>query len=150
MPSAPRRQRHKRTFNTRLIRKNYSYDISEITQLFGLHPNSVTTWLGEGLTSIDGHRPTLIHGSDLADFLNNRQAIRKRTCQPNEIYCCRCRVPKIPWENLVDIEIMDDRRLVLKAVCPECGTGLNRIGSVKKLAEYRVRFEIQATTDRRL
>ena len=150
MPSSLPRQRRKRTFNTRLIRQSYSYEINEVADLFGIHPNSVGIWLREGLVSIDGHRPTMIHGSDLADFVNRRQAARKRSCRPTEFYCCRCRLPKARWENLVDVEIQDERRLILKAVCSECGGALNRIGTVKKLEEYRTLFEIQATTDRRL
>ncbi|MGH6926058.1 MAG: hypothetical protein ACRED5_20215 [Propylenella sp.] len=140
----------KRTYNTRLIRRDYSYEVRELVELFGLHPNTVRLWLRQGLRSIDAHRPTLIHGSDLIDFLGGRQTRRRRPCQLNEFFCCGCRRPTPPWENLVDIEIRDDRRLVLKAVCSECGSALNRIGSVRKIEEYRGAFEIQATTDRRL
>lgn len=140
----------KRTYNTRRIRKNYAYEVDEVAELFGLHTNSVRLWLLQGLKSTDGKRPTLVHGTDLADFLNGRQARRKRPCKPTEFYCCRCRRPRTPWENVVDVEIQDERRLLLKAVCSKCGGALNRIGSVRKLAEYKTLFEIQATTDRRL
>ena len=147
---SPKRPKKRRTYNTRLIRLNYSYEVGEITELFGIHPNSVGLWLKQGLRSIEGPRPILIHGTDLTDFLANRQTGRKRTCQPTEFYCCRCRRPRAPWENLVDIVIQDERRLLLKAVCFKCGGALNRIGAVRKLDEYQSLFEIQATTDRRI
>jgi hypothetical protein len=147
---SPSRPKKKRTYNTRLIRRHYAYEIGEAAELFGVHINSVRLWLSQGLRSIDGKRPTLIHGTDLADFHNKRQACRKRACQPSEFYCCRCRAPTLPWERLVDIEIRDERRLILKGVCSKCGGALNRIGTVRKLEHYRALFEVQAITDRRL
>jgi hypothetical protein len=140
----------KRTYNIRLIRRDYSYEIGEIVELFRLHPNSVRMWLKQGLPTIDGRRPTLIHGSELISFLGCRQTDRRKSCQPGEFFCCRCREPRAPWESVVDIEIRDERRLLLKGICEACEAPINRLGLVEKIDEYRSRFNIQTMVDRRL
>lgn len=143
-------KRKKRTFNHRRVKRDLTHSIDEIAVLFGIHENSVRSWLGKGLVPIDDHRPTLVHGSDLIRFLGDKQRKRKRTCAPNEFYCCRCRKPVPAWENLVDIHFQTEKRILLKAVCPHCGTGLNRVGNRAQLPKYQNLFEVQTITDRRL
>jgi hypothetical protein len=139
-----------RTYNVRLIRRDYSYEVGELIALFGIHANTVSRWHADGLRPIDNHRPLLFHGSDLIDFLSRRQSARKRPCQPGEFFCCRCRGPRPAWENAIDIEIRDERRVVLKAVCEACGGAVNKIGTVRKISEYRTQFDVQTTMDLRL
>jgi len=139
----------KRTYNTRLI-KQISYRVEEIAVLYDIHTNSVRRWLEIGLRAIDEGRPALIHGSDLMNFLKDRQSKSKHKCQPYEFWCCRCRVPVSAWENLVDIEIRTELLVNLKAVCAVCGAGLNKAGSRKKLPEYQARFDIQTVSEARL
>ena len=49
-----------------------------------------------GLSSVDDRRPALIHGGDLIEFLDARQARRKQKCATDELYCFRCRRPRHP------------------------------------------------------
>jgi hypothetical protein len=143
-------QSKKRTDNWRLFQQDFSYEIGEIAELFDLHPNTVRQWLADGLPTIDDRRPTMVHGTDLIEFIRNRQSKRKRTCRPDEMFCCRCRAPQRPWENIVDIEIESDRRLRLKGLCSTCEAPLNRLGATPRLEEYRALFNVQTITDRRL
>lgn len=142
--------RGNRTFNTRLIRRDHSFDTREIVDLLKVHENTVANWRQQGLKVIDDKRPVYVHGSDLIEFLARRQAKRRRPCGADEFFCCKCRAPRKPWERAVDVEIRDERRLVLKAVCEDCGTAVNKIGSVKKLASFRALFDFQTVTDLRL
>ena len=145
-----RQARKRRTYNTRLIKRAYSYSIDEICELFDIHPNTVRSWIRDGLEPIDGNRPTLIHGSALTAFLKDRQSGRKRACRRGELYCCSCRSPQRPWERLVDVEFLTPDRLLLKAICGQCGSRMNRIGSRSKRAEYEELFDIQTVTERSL
>jgi hypothetical protein len=97
------RHAKRRTYNTRLIRRDYAYFISEIAELFNLHRNAVRRWLKAGLCTVDDRRPSLVHGGDLITFLDSRQANRKRKCGANEFYCCRCRRPQRPLHNRIEI-----------------------------------------------
>lgn len=142
--------RKRRTYNPRMIKRDFSYTIEEVAALFCLHQNSVRLWLKDGLQPIDAGRPTLIHGSNLIEFVRDRQAARKHPCGPNDFYCCRCRQARRAWENLVDLENRPGGKVLLKAICDVCFGGLNKIGSQSKLEEYRRLFEIQTVTDERL
>ena len=145
-----RQARRSRTYNTRLVRRAYSYSINEICELFGIHSNTVRSWIRGGLEPIDGNRPTLIHGSILTAFLKERQSSRKRACRPGEFYCCSCRSPQRPWERLVGVEILTPDRLLLKAVCGQCASRMNQLGSRSKWAKYEELFDIQTVTERSL
>jgi hypothetical protein len=137
------RRSGKRTYNTRLIKRDYAYLISEIADLFHRHPNAVRRWIKTGLVTVDDRRTVLVHGSDLVDFLDARQAQRKQKCAANEFYCCRCRRPQHPLFNHVEVRIRNEARLNLSGHCGSCGARMNRVGSVAKIEEYRQAFIIQ-------
>lgn len=128
--------RKRRTYNVRHIRRDYSYTIQELSELFSLHKNAVGQWLKAGLKPIDRSRPILIHGSDIMQFLKSRQSDRRTTCQPDEFFCFRCRVPRLPLGRRVDVQPRNAKLLNLVAVCAECSTTMRKVGSAKKRAFY--------------
>jgi transposase-like protein len=140
----------KRTYNTRLIRRDYGYFISEIADLFDVHRNALRRWIKIGLRTVDDHRPVLVYGSDLIEFLDVRQTNRKQKCAADEFYCCRCRRPQHARFNHVEIQIRNETRLNLSAICDPCGTRMNRAGSVAKIEVYNRNFIIQTPAERRL
>ena len=133
----------RRTYNTRLIRKAHAYYVHEVAERFGIHKNAVLNWVKQGLKTIDGNRPMMIHGSDLAEFLDNRQKSRKRTCQPDEFFCCKCRTPRKAWERLVDLTQLKKDRWLVKAICNVCSTNMRRISPARNLPELQNQFIIQ-------
>lgn len=135
----------KRTYNTRLIKNNYSYDIVEICELFNIHKSSVRNWIKLGLGIIDEKRPLLIHGSDLIKFINERQSGRKFKCQPNEFYCLKCRVPRRSINNKISIKITSIKLLQLLGTCSTCKCRMFRSGSAAKIEIYQTLFEVQKT-----
>ena len=140
----------KRTYNTRLIRRDYSYFIWEIADLFDLHPNAVRRWIKVGLTAVDDRRPVLVHGGDLIEFLGARRARRKQKCAIDEFYCFRCRRPRNSRFGCVDVEIRSEMRLDLSGACDTCGTRMHRAGSVVRLEEYRKAFALCTLGEGRL
>jgi hypothetical protein len=144
------RRAKKRTYNTRLIKRDYSYFIWEIAELFDLHPNAVRRWLKAGLITLDARRPILIHGGDLMDFLDMRQASRKQKCATDELFCLRCRRPRHPRFGRVELRLRGEMRLDLSGVCEACGTRMHRAGSAARLEEYREAFRIEMPGERRI
>lgn len=140
----------RRTYNTRLIKRDYCYRVEEVAELFGLHVQAVRRWLRDGLRRIDDRRPILIHGSDLIAFLDERQSKRKCRCAAGELYCCRCRMPRRPRSCLVRIELETDSRLLLSGECVECAAAMRQIGSVRKLDLYRSTFVVQMKASTRI
>jgi hypothetical protein len=133
----------KRTYNTRRIKRNCSYYLEEIADLFDLHKTSVRNWVKSGLPLIDNVRPHLIHGSALIAFLKERQSKRKQRCELHEFFCFKCRAPRPLWEGLVDIKITSKMVLQLSGVCSTCSTQVFKAGSVVKIPEYAKTFDVQ-------
>jgi hypothetical protein len=139
---SPRRRSYR--YNLKLIRRDYSYSLQELAELFRLHPNAVRRWIRDGLRTIDGLKPKLVHGSDVIDFLGRRQQGRKRCCAPGEMYCCRCRAPRRPAEGKVIVEQVNARQIMVRGTCELCGTRMNRGGLLERLPEIQSLLAVTA------
>lgn len=132
----------KRHPNYRLVKIHLNYTVEEIANLFGSHKNTVRAWIKTGLPTIDDKRPVLILGRELAAFLKSRRAKKKQKCQPGEMYCLRCRAPKIPDGNMVDYEVVTEKIGNLVAICPDCYLTMNRRVSFAKLDQVIGKMDI--------
>lgn len=140
----------KRKYNTNLIKETLNYSIHDIASLFVIHRATVRQWLKEGLLMIDNHKPFIVLGTDLKEFLKKRQGNRKNKCNSNELYCCKCREPRTSWENIVDIKIINERRLLIMGVCGQCGNKINKLSSLNKLDEIKEIFAVLTIHDQNL
>lgn len=116
--------------------------MEEIASLFGMHRNTVREWIKHELPTTDRQRPMLVHGKDLAAFLQKRRVQNKRPCQPGEIYCVRCRAPKKPAGGLVEYTPITATSGNLVAICPDCESIMNRRASLAKLAGFKGYLDI--------
>ena len=132
----------KRLHNPNLAKIHRNYSVDEIATLFGVHRNTVRAWVKRGLATSDDRRPMLILGRDLVAFLQAQRAKNKRTCQPGEIYCVRCRAPKAPAGAMADYEALTATQGNLIAICPDCETLIYRRVSLAKLAQVRGKLDI--------
>ncbi len=122
--------------NPRLAKQLRTYDVEDVASLYGIHRNTVRRWIvDQGLPTIDGRRPLLIHGSALRRFLENRRAAARRPTSPGLIYCLKCREPRPPAAGMADfIPGEGGKAGDLRALCATCGTLMHR----------RTRFEAVA------
>ena len=132
----------KRHPNPRLAKIHRNYTVDEVATLFGIHKNTVREWVKRGLPTNDGKRPMLILGRDLVAFLSARRAKNKRTCQPGEIYCVRCRAPRTPAGEMVDYVPVTATLGTLVAICAACETMMYRRVSLAKLKGVRGNLDI--------
>ena len=130
------------TYNVMLIRRDCSYSVQEIAELFHLHVNAVRRWLKASLKTIDDRKPQLIHGSDLIAFLRQRQKGRKQPCAPDQMYCCRCRAPRRPAGGQVIVERLNARQIMIRGTCELCGARMNRGGSLARFAQVEQSFTV--------
>jgi hypothetical protein len=119
--------------NARLVKLHRSYTVEEISSLFGIHKNTVRTWIKQGLQPIDRRRPMLVYGRVLIRFLHNRHARSKRPCPPGHMYCLKCRSPKRPAGGMADYLSITATFGNLRALCPDCGTFMHRRAAVAQL-----------------
>jgi hypothetical protein len=133
MPSA-------RAPDLRRIRTSMTYDVSEIADLFGIHTNTVHNWIKAGLEVIPDTRPALIYGECLKLFLKRLRQSRKKTCHPNQMFCCRCKSAQQPVAGTVSIHRQQTKSLTLCGKCEVCALQMYRGGSVSRLDEYTKAF----------
>ena len=128
--------------NPNLAKIHRNYTVEEVANLFSVHKNTVRLWLKDGLATNDDKRPLLILGSDLKSYLQLKRQKNKRQCQVHEIYCVRCRVPKIPAENMVDYEPINDDLGRLIGICPACGGIINKYFNIANLGKIQGKLDI--------
>lgn len=132
----------KRHPNHRHVKIHRSYTVEEIASLFSIHKNTVRGWVKAGLSLSDDKRPMLILGHTLAAYLNARRVKNKQTCQPGEIYCVKCRAPKVPAADMAEYKPVSDTLGNLVAICPDCNSIMNRRVNLSKLALVRGKMDI--------
>lgn len=132
----------KRRPNHRLVKIHRSYTVDEAARLFTIHKNTVRIWIKEGLPLCDGSRPLLILGCDLAAFLQARRTKNKRPCGPCQMYCVRCREPRIPAGAMADYEPKTETLGNLVGICPECGIMMYRRVSTAMLPLFGAKLSI--------
>jgi hypothetical protein len=127
----------RRNPNPRLVKIHRNYTVEEAASLLNVHKNTVREWVRRGLSVIDDKRPMLIIGRDLFAYLQTRRIKNKRPCKPNQMYCLRCREPKIPAGNMVDYQPTTESLGNLFGFCPDCEVGMNRATSLAKLVQIQ-------------
>lgn len=132
----------KRHPNHRLVKIHRSYTVEDAADLFGIHKNTVRAWVKAGLATTDDQRPMLILGRELAGFLQRRRTKRKHPCKPGEIYCVRCRAPKMPAGDIAEYQPDNETIGNLSAICPNCNAMINRRVSLAKIDQMRGKMEI--------
>ena len=128
--------------NYRRVKIHRNYTVEEVAELFGLHKNTVRSWIRAGLATTDNRRPMLILGQDLAAFLKVRRAKNKRPCKDGEIYCMRCRTPRQPAGGMADYTPVTEKFGNLTAICPACDAIMNRRVSLAKMEQVCTGIEV--------
>jgi len=135
---------------TTRIKNTISYSTSEIAELIRVHPRTVQQWYKQGLPKIDSKRPFWVLGSDLKAFLEAKKRSRKHKCRKDEIYCMKCRCPRIPVGRSVSIIVYNPRQASIKGVCDVCGNEIYRLISIKNISNLGGIFKIHTIHHRNL
>jgi hypothetical protein len=125
----------KRHPNHRLVKIHRNYTVEDIADLFGIHKNTVRGWVKAGLATSDDKRPMLILGHDLQAILQMRRKRNKKTCKPGELYCVRCRAPKLAGGDMAEYSPVTEKFGNLIAICPDCDSIMNRRVSLARIGE---------------
>ena len=128
--------------NPNLAKIHRNYTVEEVANVFSVHKNTVRLWVKDGLAINDDKRPMLILGSELKHYLQAKRKSNKRKCQLFEIYCVRCRAPKIPAENMVDYEPINDCLGRLIGICPSCDGIINKYFNIARLEQIKEKLDI--------
>ena len=131
-----------KTLNPKRAKIHRNYTVEEVAILLGVHKNTVRAWIKGGLPICDERRPTLILGAHLRAFLEGTRQSRKRKCRIDEMYCMRCRSPKRPAGDMVDLSPVSASANRLTGLCPTCGSLMNRFASDSSLERIKEKLEV--------
>lgn len=132
----------KRLHNPNLAKIHRNYTVEEVASLYDVFKGTVRAWIKAGLPTLNDKRPVLILGGDLAAFHQARRKKNKQKCQPGEIYCVRCRAPKVPAGDMAEYQPVTAAVGNLAAICPDCESIMNRRISHSMLDQFRRQMDI--------
>lgn len=125
------------------IKKNLSYSILEAAEDLGVTTSTIRNWGKQGLPIQTDQRPYLIFGSDLRDFLAERNKARKFTLQDGELNCFTCKAARRAVNNAVIYTRQAAKTGRLSGVCGTCGGKCSRIISNAEIRQLSQIFQIQ-------
>lgn len=112
--------------NPNRIKIHRSYTVIEISETLGVPPKTVRNWIHAGLSVIDETRPLLIQGADLKRHLKQKRKTYMQQCEPNELYCFKCKQPKAPDIKSLQFVAMPAGMAHMKGRCDECRGKANK------------------------
>lgn len=121
-------------YNPNLSKIHRSYTVEEVAILLGAHKNTVRSWLKKGLPVCDENHPILILGNDLRQFIKAQKVLNKRICKPCEIYCMKCREPRLPDQNSLEFIKETETKGRVIAQCLVCNSFMNKYFKLASLA----------------
>lgn len=131
--------------NPRRAKLHRSYSAHELAERLDVHKNTVRHWIKCGLPVVDGTRPALILGSDFQAWWGKRCKTAKRPCQPGQMFCFKCRVPKAPALGMVEYAATNAATGNLKALCEACGTMMHRRTRLADIAARMPGLDVRRT-----
>lgn len=121
--------------NTRSIRANRSYTVTEAAKACNVTKWTVRNWIKRGLPCLDDLRPYLITGEALRNFLKARKSKTQCTLKAGEIYCTSCKSPVQPWGGEIEVKTYG-KRLAVQGTCPSCEAICSRFVSPAQIIEF--------------
>ena len=121
--------KRKRKVDLRRIRLRVCYSVPDMVKLLGVTEGTIRAWLRAGLPALDRNRPTLILGADLKAWLQERQISRRHKCEPDELFCLRCRRPRTLRSNSTELIEKNPKMLMIRGKCSTCGTVMHKVAS---------------------
>lgn len=103
-------------------KKNWVYSVEELTTLYSVSANTVSNWVGEGLTPSDVKRPRLFQGAELQRFQKENRQRNAIKLRPGQFKCFSCKAAVFPKVETVCDSCTTDMRHMYSAECPNCSS----------------------------
>ena len=116
----------------RRAKVHFCYSVAEASKLFGVHRNTIRSWIRAGLEYfVQGGRVFML-GSAIRAFLERRRAVRRTPLKPGRLYCMKCREARLPAGGMAELVRPRGGTATVRALC-ECGAWMNRSASLARL-----------------
>jgi len=130
-------------YSTKGISYFRCYRIGDIARMYKKSDKTILGWIDSGLKRIDGHKPFLVRGYDLAEFLKSRNDTNRCALEFSEFYCFGCKEARNPKQREITIATSAGGAIRAQAVCPECGKIMCRPYAMDKFSELKKIFVIK-------
>lgn len=117
------------------IKKNLTYSITEAAEELEKSTATMHNWIKQGLPVQKDQRPYLIYGSDLRNFIIQRNMARKSPLLDGELRCFTCKMGRRPQTDAVTYTRQTAKTGRISGVCGVCGGKCARIISNAKISE---------------
>jgi transposase-like protein len=105
------------------INKHMSYSVKELCDILDVDEKTIQRWMENGLKPIAEHKkPLLFHGSEVKEFLKNKDAKKKVPLKRGEFYCLSCKAARRAKRG--SIVVLEGRKT---AMCSVCSGKMSRI-----------------------
>lgn len=134
-----------KTYNISRISNLLCYTIDDICNLYinrKLHPQTVRKWIKNGLVGIDNHKPSLIHGSNLKQFLGKLNNSNRFEIDFTEFYCLSCKEAHIPLNKTIYVD-HKQQYIWAKALCPKTKKVINKCFKLTDFPALKKFFKIE-------
>ena len=125
------------------IKTHRVYAPWEAADALGVHRQTVLRWIKDkGLPADTSSRPWLIEGADLKAFLGHRQTKNRCKLDLHHCYCLGCKGPREPDGRMADYVQHSPTTGMLTALCPSCGSLMNKVVRRADLEAIRARIDV--------
>jgi len=129
------------------IKKNQAYSVEELADAVGITQATVRNWIKAGMPVLDGKRPLFVLGFQAQDFLGKRAVKAKRPLAPGELYCFRCKAPRMPYGLMADFVPSSATGGSLIALCERCQRQVYRSISLDQKDAFSEILDIATRTN---
>lgn len=102
------------------VRRHWVYTRDELGEIFGIHDNTITNWIGRGLEPIDNKRPQLFSGHTVHQFLTKMRWPFGRPPEKGRLYCSSCSGFKALISKTVKFMPTGIARYTVTSECIDC------------------------------
>ena len=129
-------------YNINRISGFLSYTVEDICNMYSVHPQTVRKWIKIGLKTIDSRKPSLIHGSELKEFLKKQNDKNKKHLDFEEFFCVTCKEAHIPLFRKAYLE-QNHQFIRSKGVCPITKKIMNRSYKLSDYSRLKKAFSVE-------
>ena len=124
-------------YNTNRIRPTEAVSTTELADLLGIAPGTVSRWASNGLPKIDNKYPSLFYGENVIRFLNQRRSGGKSQFS-EKFFCVGCRKYTTPSLDIVRIDESSDKLRVVGrcSLCPSEFSEFTTVEQIEKLESF--------------
>lgn len=118
--SRAKRRSHRKLQRVNRAKAGLVYTRTGVIELYGIHPDTLTHWIRDGLNVSTEGRRQFFRGDDLNAFHRARRDAARWPCEGGQLPCFRCRSGVLPAENAATIGRQQGALSTIRWTCSRC------------------------------